>query len=307
MAIQRMNSKIALSVLAGLMAVLLGACTVEVPATEEPGVDDYSGIGTPVAPTSTAQPTVEVTPAANADSSSEDAVAVTFEGGSFAYDASLATDTLSGQVEAVTADLPSEMVAPAYIELLFNGYAEANSLHSPRILLYPVDDLKAVNEQAGGVVDALDRLLTQQPDLPVDGGFEAEPLPFLPLFNAGQYLRTQGQYLDFQNGSGIRYVTQFGQAALPVNNHEVFYTFQGLTDDRSVYVAVILPISHPLLPADSSEQAFNSEDLADFDAYVLDLAQQLNAQSGDSFSPDLASLDALVQSLNVDASPASTN
>ena len=67
------------------------------------------------------------------------------------------------------------------------------------------------------------------------------------------------------------------------------------------YVAAILPVSHGSLPADEMGMGFTGDEQEDFinnfDSYILNVAQQLDAQSPDSFLPDLTLLDAMLQSL----------
>jgi hypothetical protein len=123
----------------------------------------------------------------------------------------------------------------------------------------------------------------------------------LPPFNAAQMLRAQVAFLDFQNGSGVRFLTLYGQAYRIINNHELFYTFQGLTGDNSHYVAMILPVSHPTLPQSGD---IPPEDLESFDAnfmtYIATSEASLNAQPAGSFTPDMTLLDTLVESLLVE-------
>jgi hypothetical protein len=189
-------------------------------------------------------------------------------------------------------------VIPEHIGLAFNGYVLPDTFHEPYIHIYPVDELEAGWEHAGTIVTELQQLLAEKPAAP-------EAIPFLPVFNAAQMVRTKIAYMDFQNGTGVRFLTQYDQAYIPINNHEMFYTFQGLTSDGEYYVAAILPVSHPSLPADGTEipggdwEAFAQ----DFEAYVRDIEQQLDAQGGSSFTPDLSLLDAMIQSLV--AAPAS--
>ena len=47
-------------------------------------------------------------------------------------------------------------------------------------------------------------------------------------------MHSQVQYLDFKNGTGVRYLTQFDQGILPINNYELVYTYQGLTSDGKI-------------------------------------------------------------------------
>jgi hypothetical protein len=145
----------------------------------------------------------------------------------------------------------------------------------------------------------IERMLGERPDEPV-GVFEAGGI--LPPMNAGHMMPApQVAYSDFQNGTGVRFLTQMGQAYYPINNRDMFYTFQGMTDDGETYVAAILPISHPSLPADGSEipggdfEAFSET----FDSYAAEVAAQLDAQAEDSFAPSIALLDEMVQSLEV--------
>jgi hypothetical protein len=134
----------------------------------------------------------------------------------------------------------------------------------------------------------------------VDKPVDPQAIPFLPLFPAGQMLRAQVAYVDFQNGAGVRFLTQYAQAYLPINNYELFYTFQGLTDDGGTYVAAILPASHPALPADQAAYEGDLDTLVqNFDPYIAEIAQLLDAQDVSSFTPDLSRLDAMIRSLDV--------
>ena len=63
----------------------------------------------------------------------------------------------------------------------------------------------------------------------------------LPLMNAVQQMHTRVEYVQFKGGEGVSYLAQYAQGPVPVNNGELFYTFQGLTDDGEFYVSAILP------------------------------------------------------------------
>jgi hypothetical protein len=106
-------------------------------------------------------------------------------------------------------------------------------------------------------------------------------------------------FIDFQNGSGIRYLTQFGQAVYPIENFSLFYTFQGLTSDERFYIAAILPTSNPVLPDPDTiemDQAFYDA----FEQYINDIEFLLDAQTPESFSPSLMVLDQLIESLSIE-------
>ncbi len=218
---------------------------------------------------------------------------VGYEGISFSYSNAIAAEVVAETVPAV--DSPAEWeVEPEHFRFSFNGYVLPETFHEPRIVVYPVSKFEARSEIAGNIIAALREFLAERPAA-------QESIPFLPMWNAGQMMQSQVAYIDFQNGAGVRFLTQYGQAALPVNNHDMFYTFQGLTDDGHYYVAAILPASHPSLPADGTEvpggdwAAFADN----YQSYVTDIEQQLDAQDVSSFVPDLSLLDVMIQSLEV--------
>lgn len=220
-----------------------------------------------------------------------------FEGISFSLPQSLASWASGESVAAVAggADAPWWAAAPQHSEIKLVWYPVEGSEQVPRIIVYPVRDLAASNPEAATRIELLRQLL-QQPE--IDAGAQ---LPFLPLINEGGPLHAQVKPLSFQGGRGVRYLAQHGQGPEPINNQELFYTFQGLTEDGAHYVAVILPIMHASLPdsAASLPEAERHAVLENFGQYIENTTQSLDAQTGDSFKPSLAELDALVQSISV--------
>jgi hypothetical protein len=222
---------------------------------------------------------------------------VSFEGVSFSYSDALAADVVGQVIPADGDDTPDWARMPAHIRLSFVGYALPETFHEPYILIFSAEDLTG-NEMLQGIAANIQRILTEKPDEPV-GIFQGAGI--LPPMNAGPMVVTQVDYFDFQNGSGVRFLTQMGQAYYPINNHDLFYTYQGMTHDGEYYVAAILPISHPTLPADGSEIPGGDFDaFADnFETYSAEVAAQLNAEEAGSFAPSITMLDAVMQSLEV--------
>lgn len=217
---------------------------------------------------------------------------VVYQGISFSCDDALASDVVAETMLAVgPEDVAEWEVEPEHFRFSFTGYVLPDTFHEPRILVYPVSGFEAVSESAGRIIAALRQLLVDRPQTPA-------AIPFLPLFNAAQMMRCQVAYVDFPSGAGVRFLTQFGQDYRPINSHDMFYTFQGLTSDGSYYVAAILPVSHPSLPAAVVEEP--GEDFRNnFESYRQGVEQQLNAQDASSFLPNLTLLDEMIQSLEV--------
>jgi hypothetical protein len=208
---------------------------------------------------------------------------------------------LNGVAQAVTTEVipavaqdpngPWWQAMPQFTQLSLQGYPVSGSLMQPQIFVYPVQGL-AVNEVAAKISQDLAALLeSQQP---------GDNLPYLPLYNAAQVIHPQVKYLDFKNGKGVRYLTQFDQAPLLISNHELLYTYQGLTSDGKFYVAAVLPVNLPGLPASEIPTETPGPDYATkFPQYLSDTVAMLEGQPAGSFTPDLSKLDALMQSIEV--------
>lgn len=246
---------------------------------------------------STEAPATETQPEPLPSSTPEPSPAFTsydFAGVTFTYDPALAAAVEPERVAAQAgADLPPWELAPEHQRLTFLGYPLADTFHQPQIFIYPVQEYLEVDPGIG------DRLATLQQMLLVrtTEGLP-EPLPFFPSWNAGQVLAVQVKYLDFKNGSGVRYLTQYGQGIYPVSSQTLFYTFQGLSSDGRWLVSAVLPVASPVLPdPESVLQDPSFED--NYAAYLEEVKGLLGEQPDSSFQPDLAALDAIFQSLEV--------
>jgi hypothetical protein len=233
---------------------------------------------------------------------------IAYQGVSFSIPEGVATGVSAQVIRASSGpDIPSWEVYPEHVDLMLLEYPAQNRYHQPRIVVYPVAAFEQVSEGAAQVIAALRQLLAERPDtLP-------QTLPALPLFNAAQVFHAQVEYLDFQNGSGVRFLTQYDQNFAPINNQELIYTFQGLTSDGKTYVAAILPVNAPFLANEERPDApvpqggipFPQPDSPnfgeEFGGYLDTVARKLEETAPETFTPDLSKLDALVQSIEVGA------
>ncbi len=267
-----------------LLALFIAGCSGPVLAVQGSSED---------VPTATAarpaQPAAQ--PAAEQGAPAEPAgKSVDFNGISFAFSPSLAKGV---ETAIVPEALPSPeggpwwAVNPEFAQIKFTGYVLDKTFHEPRIVVYPVSSFRAMNPAAAQEIDALQSYLK-------DGSLSEGRMPFLPLFNAAQVFHASAKKVDFKNGSGVRYITQFDQAPLPIKNGDMFYAYQGLTKDGAYYVSAILPLSNKIIP-----EGEKTSIEGDFMEYVAASAKELEAQLASSYSPDLATLDALVASISV--------
>lgn len=246
-----------------------------------------------VLPTETEQPTQTPQPTATSQPSG---VRAEYRGVRFSFDPFVAQDWKAEVVPASSnPDVPWEN-NPEYIQFSFIGYALSETFHEAHIAVYPVKEYGTLSPAVKQEINRLRQLLADRPTT------INESIPFLPMWNAAQVMKAQVKYLNFEQGSGVRFLTQYGQDVSPINNNALFYTFQGLTSDGKYYISAILPVNHPSLPA-SPEEGIPGGNYDQFTqnyaAYLQQIQSTLNTLPAGSFQPDLALLDTLIQSLSI--------
>jgi len=231
---------------------------------------------------------------------------VDYQGVHFSADPSLATSIWPEVIPAysVQDDDPIWYAAPERVRFTFaNPHMSPGRLRmginlaaEAQILVYPLARLAEIDPQVQAQIETLQSLLAER------GAVPAGDLPLLPVTNAAQVFHAQAQYLVYDHIQGIRFITQYAQDMHPVTSQELFYTFQGLTDDGAYYVAAFFPVTTSVLP--ESPGSVSSEDWGEmvtrFDAYMAETAATIDKLLPAEFTPDLTLLDAVVASLRVD-------
>ena len=283
-----------------LSLLLVASLACELAGTPPTGqVDD---VATVVAKTMAALPTVEG-PAAE-PSPAFTGRTVEFQGGNLTIPPGLVASVSQAVISPASGpEVPPWEVTPGHIELTLDGYALQGTFHTPKIYIFPAQSA----DLPPGAVDNINLL---QSLLANPGQSLGEKdLPSIPFFNAGAVFVAKEKLIQFQNGAGVRMLTQYAQSFAKVNNHELFYHFQGLSNDRRTYFIAILPVSAATLPADASETAAlpaggvpfpgYADPNADFLGYYSAVTENLNALPEEAFNPSLTVLDALIASLLV--------
>jgi hypothetical protein len=279
-----------------LLLFLSLACEFTRAEEDLPEVNSEDAIATSVAatiaanqvgedPVESADPTVHPTVTASAPEPN-----FNYAGVSFYFNEALAENIVAGVNPAEIID-NTWWNTPEHREYRFTDWVLADSFLEARIKIYPVEGFLDVNPGVGGNIDALKLALTTKP---TDG----EGAPVVDIFNAARMYTSNVAYLQFQNGEGIRFLTQYGQAVSPLGWPMMFYTFQGITDDGRYLVSAMLPATHPSLPHPDQvtmDQAF----MDNWETYVAETEALLNAEPDNSFLPPLALLDGMIESLMV--------
>jgi hypothetical protein len=296
-------------ILFALLAAML-ACSVQLTDNPAPQSGQPQDVATIVA--ATVQSLTQAAPAANPIPSTDTSpvppassgTPISFAGTSFTLPEGLAGGTNNEVIQRTAGqDMAPWEIAPTYTKFTLLGYPLQGKFFEPQIMVYPAKDFAALSEPAANTIGNLQALLANPPNpLP-------SQIPFLPPFNAGEVFTAQAKIVPFKSGTGIRFLTEFAQYYAPVNNHELIYTFQGLTSDGEFYVSAILPVNTGFLAADSNPDSPQPADgvpfpnyndpNANFEGYYAAMIQKLNATAPQSFMPSLESLDTLVESLLV--------
>jgi len=247
----------------------------------------------PPAPTEapTALPVATQLPAAT-----QTPAAATCASATFALDPSVAASASGVIIPRPTEDPNGTpwAILPQYVTYSFTGYALQGRLLTPLIDVIPVASLNSFNPQLGQEATDLKTLLIAK-QVAANAN-----IPFLPPYEAAQVFHAQVSFLKFQNGSGVRFITQYDQAYMPISNKEVFYTFQGLTSDGNCYVAIVLPVSNTNLQNDDSIPGGDFNTFSNnFPNYLTSIVNMLNGQAANTFTPSLDVLDRFVASLSV--------
>jgi hypothetical protein len=196
-------------------------------------------------------------------------------------------------------------VAPEHLLLTLEGYTLQGKMFQAQVYVYPAEAYAQLQER-GTAAQSLDQL---QAALAQSAMVDLNELPNVPFFNVSAALAAQVKVIPFQNGQGVRMVTQYGMGRAIINNNELFYHFEGLTHDGQYYVIAILPLTAPGLPEDGQPDSpvppdgVAVPDFTDMNAnwmgYYGDARQMLQGLEPGAFNPTLDQLDTLIRSLSI--------
>ena len=199
---------------------------------------------------------------------------------------------------AYQADVPGGPVgAPAHVLLSFGEDDPTVALENGAftIAVYPVEQYVQLFQDNGDVsiataVAELQALLASRPEEPTP------PLPMLPPQIGQNDLAAQVKYIDGDSFTGVRFLGRSVLDVSPVLNGEVRYHFQGLTDDGKYLVVASSNLDTSALP---------SEAAADAPVDLAGATETINGTTDDQWTPSPSVLDAIVESVVIEAGASS--
>jgi hypothetical protein len=212
-------------------------------------------------------------------------------------------------VETVPAVLPDPnagplMYFPAHRQVTFEGYPLHGKYFEPLLRVFPVTEFESMSDMSADRITRMREVLEDQTITPKN------TLPLLPGYNAAQVFHAQVKFLDFRNGLGIRWLTELAQYSAPVNNRDLFYSYQGMTSDGEYWVSVMLPVNAAYLqetwdsaevpPGGLVQPAPASPQMAEkLKEYYRLMVLMLENTPDAAFTPALDCLDKMVASITI--------
>ncbi len=170
-----------------------------------------------------------------------------------------------------------------------------------KVYLFPTTDSKVKDfKKAYPTVDDSTRdlkgLLKKQTAAPKE-------IPFLPWADQSSPFHSHVKYVNFKNGSTVRYLAEYQIEPEEISNERLVYSAQGLSKDGKYYVAVYIPVKTSILKDKSEVATWSADKQAkfskDYNAYVAKEKVKLDKAAEGSFTPQLNDLDSLISSMNV--------
>ncbi len=185
---------------------------------------------------------------------------------------------------------------PEHAYFQFGNVDPAQPYLTPELSIYKVADLQTRNENTPAVVADLTKLLQGKAD-----PTKVARIPVFPFVNAGQIFHVKNALIKTANGSGVRFVSMYAQALVPVTNENISYYFQGITSDGKYYLSLRVPIKTSALEGnDKLFPDMNDPNIqGSFEAYMQQSRQKIESAPPRSFSPALDAVDAFITGITV--------
>lgn len=210
----------------------------------------------------------------------------------------LAQGVQSAVIQSLQDDQSPRFNASTGLQFILEGYPYPGT--AATITAYNTTAMRAINPNAGDILDALRSTLDNRPP--------TTDLVLLPGLPVTVDIVTQIGYVDFIDGSGIRAIIVLSmerEKPLPPTQDNMafaFYLFQGLDITNTTYIQALLPLSSELLPVSAPNfdpDAPNAEQQRT--QLIRDLETELSQVT---LSPSIDVYDRMMASLYTSATPA---
>lgn len=240
---------------------------------------------------------------------------VNFKGVSFSYNplvfGEVEAEELSQQPLENETDKP-DSVYPQRIHFSFNNLKQ--DLESS-ISVFSLEDYRGMYAVSTNATEMFDENLKDVRMILKNKSHRTirdKEVPFLPYADATQVVKTRVKHFTFGSGTGFFFLTQYNQDINLINNKELVYIFQGISEDGKKYILARFSVSAPFLPDSIYEDKFEGyktpergfiktdQELRQFKNYISKITKRLENLPPDQFEPNLKYIEEIISSLKVE-------
>ncbi len=122
-----------------------------------------------------------------------------------------------------------------------------------QIIVYPLAEYRALYKKSDQLKEFDKRVRLMRTALK-HRKTDREEIAVFPSIDACQLFRAQVRFINFKGGRGVRFITRYATDVSPTTANNIFYTFQGMTDDEKYWVSVFYPIRAPGLKETTNDK-----------------------------------------------------
>lgn len=244
---------------------------------------------------------------------------VNYNGVHFKVDKQLAgaarAQTIPESLASSTQAAPADTIYPRHsVFELMDVITAPKSFMKPEITVYSVReyerafaaDRELASEVRATIAKLRKILRSRNPNF-------AGAVPLLPIPDGYLAFRSHVAFIKFRGGTGLVYVTQGQQDEMPINNQNLSYEFEGLTDDGRTLVLASFPLAAPFLAYNRDDATYEGKVTEcncfsgpryrrfqrEYGAYVREMKTKLNQLPAAQFQPKLQLYNQLLSSIEV--------
>lgn len=244
---------------------------------------------------------------------------VEFKGVSFTYN-----PKISGEVETeeINEDRPLERETdkpgenfPKHLAFYFK---QMDSMNHPkpkgRIVIIPIENYRQMYAVCKSCIESFDEQLKGIQKVSANEKFRIEKqMPFIPFYDASQAFQNKVKRISFENGKGFFFLTQFLIESQYINNEELEYIFQGVTNDKRYYILAQFSVRAACLPDDYDANGFegykiptyffadkSGQNQKHYNEYLSKIAGRLEKLPQNEFEPNLNQLEKIISTLKIE-------
>ena len=152
---------------------------------------------------------------------------------------------------------------------------------SPEVAAFSMNGLSNVNSEIYQKAVDLTTMINK-----INGGeginAVTAPIPFLPYQDKTQLFVAMPEIINFISGTAIRFITAYGDSGAMVDNGNLLYTVQGISQDGKYYLSITIPISNSQIASPINPAGFD-----------------WNSLPPESWKPSLTELDEMAKSVSL--------